>query len=95
MRSFLLGFALLVVVSITVLSLRPGGIRKQMRHAARRLKLALILGGVYVAAATLARIFFPDTWVETWGPPAIAMALAAVFIVLGQDEPARDGASRP
>lgn len=95
MRSFVLGFAILVIVSITVLSLRPGGIRKQMHNAARRLKLALVLGGVYVVAAAVARIFFPDTWIETWGPPAVAMGLAAVFIVVGQDEPAREGATRP
>jgi peptidoglycan/LPS O-acetylase OafA/YrhL len=89
LRSFVLGLALLVVVSVTVLSLRPGGIRKQMHHAARRLKLALVLGGFYVVAATIARIFFPDTWIETWAPPAVALALAAVFVVLGQDQTAQ------
>lgn len=85
MRSFVIGFALLVIVSITVLSLRPGGIRKQMRDAARRLKLALVLGGIYVVAATAARIFFPDSWIESWGPPAVALALAAVFVVFAQE----------
>jgi hypothetical protein len=84
-RSFVFGLAVLVLVSITVLSFRPGGIRRQLRFAARRLRLALILGGIYVLAATLARIFFPDTWVETWGPPAVALALAVVFVFLGQD----------
>ncbi|HLZ95988.1 MAG TPA: hypothetical protein VKT20_11715 [Candidatus Dormibacteraeota bacterium] len=90
MRSFAIGLVVLVLVSITILSLRPGGIRRQLRHAGRRLRLALVLGGVYVVATTIARIFFAGTWVEDWGPPAVALALAVVFVVLGQDPSAAE-----
>jgi len=90
LRSFAIGLVVLVLVSITILSLRPGGIRRQLRHAGRRLRLALVLGGVYVVATTIARIFFAGTWVEDWGPPAVALALAVVFVVLGQDPSAAE-----
>jgi hypothetical protein len=90
LRSFAIGLVVLVLVSITILSLRPGGIRRQLRHAGRRLRLALVLGGVYVVATTIARIFFAGTWVEDWGPPAVALALALVFVVLGQDPSAAE-----
>lgn len=85
---------MLVFVSITILSLRPGGIRRQLRFAARRLRLALILGGIYVAATTIARIVFPDGAIAEWGPPALALVLAVVFVVLGQ-EPAASAAPGP
>jgi hypothetical protein len=95
LRSFAIGLVVLVVVSITVLSLRPGGIRKQLRFAARRLKIALILGGVYVLANTVVRIFFADSWVADWLPPAVALVLAVVFVFAGQDAPERSPATRP
>ena len=93
MRGFFIGLVLLVFLSITVLSLRPGGIRRQLRFAARRLRLALVLGGIYVVATTLVRIFFPDGPVADWGLPALAAALAITFLVLGQDSP--ESATRP
>ena len=85
MRGFLIGLALLVFLSITILSLRPGGIRRQLRFAARRLRLALVLGGVYVVATTLVRIFFPDGPVADWALPALAVVLVITFAILGQD----------
>lgn len=94
MRSFVFGVAVLLLVSVTLLSLRPGGIRKQLRFAARRFRLALVLGGVYVVASTLFRIFAADSWVAEWGPPAVALVLAAVFVIAGQDPAAEATASR-
>ena len=93
MRGFVIGLLLLLFLSITVLSLRPGGIRRQLRFAARRLRLALVLGGIYVVATTLTRIFFPDGPVADWGLPALALVLAITFLVLGQDS--AEPASRP
>ena len=84
---------LLVFLSITVLSLRPGGIRRQLRFAARRLRLALVLGGIYVVATTLVRLFLPDGPVADWGLPGLAVVLAITFLVLGQ-EPA-ESTTRP
>ena len=95
MRGFLIGLVLLVFLSITVLSLRPGGIRRQLRFAAKRLRLALVLGGIYVLATTLVRIFFPDGAVADWGLPILAVVLVITFAVLGQNPPAERPLNRP
>jgi hypothetical protein len=84
-RGFLIGFLVLVFFSITVLSIRPGGLRRQLRFAARRLRIALILGGVYVFATGIVRIAFPDGPITDWGPPLLALALCVLFLVLAQD----------
>ena len=76
---------LIALVSFTVLSLRPGGLRKQLRYAARRLRLALILGGAYVLTSAVVRIAFPAGALSDWGLPLLAVALAIVFLVLGQN----------
>ena len=89
MRGFVVGILLLFFLTVTMLSLRPGGLRRQLRFAARRLRLALVLGGIYILANTLARIAFSvgwvGGWVVDWGPPAVAIVLAATFMILGQD----------
>jgi hypothetical protein len=94
MRGFVIGLVLLVFMTVTVLSLRPGGLRRQLAFAARRLRLALILGGVYVVGTTIVRIAFPGGAVADWGPPVIAVAVALVFLVLGQNPPEKPP-SRP
>ena len=93
MRGFVIGLVLVAFLSITVLSLRPGGIRRQLRFAARRLRLALVLGGIYVVATTLARIFVTGGPVADWGLPALALVLAIAFLILGQDS--AESATRP
>jgi hypothetical protein len=84
-RGFLVGLALFVVLSLSVLSTRRGGLRRQLRFAARRFRLALALAGIYVVISALIRIFFPEGPVADFGPPIAALALLAVFIVLGQE----------
>lgn len=84
---------LIALVSISVLSLRPGGLRRQLRYAARRLRLALVLGGVYILASAVVRVAFPEGIVSDWGLPLLAIALAIVFLVLGQNP--REPATRP
>ena len=93
MRGFLLGLLMLTGLSLTVLSIRPGGLRRQLALAARRFRLVLVMGGVYVIASTVIRVFFPDGWVADYGPPAIALALGGTFLVLAQD-PATPPASK-
>jgi hypothetical protein len=85
MRGFLFGLVVIVGLSVTVLSLRPGGIRRQLRFAARRFKLVLILGAVYVVGSAIIRVAFPSGPGSDYGPPALAGVLAIVFVVLGQD----------
>jgi len=85
MRAFLLGLFVLTILSVTVLSIRPGGLRQQLRMAARRFRLVLVLAAIYLLADTVIRIAFPDGWIADYGPVAIAIVLAAAFMVLGQD----------
>jgi len=84
----------MAAMSVIVLSIRPGGLRRQLRLAARRFRLVLVLAGVYVAGSTAIRILFPEGWVADSGPPAMAIALAGAFLVLAQD-PAMPPAAKP
>jgi hypothetical protein len=85
----LVGLVLLPALVIAVLSIRPGGLRQQLRNMRRRFKLALALGGVYLAASTVTRLFFADRQVAELGLVGLALVLGVIFLVLGQDpEPA-------
>ena len=70
---------------MSILSLRPGGIRRQLRFAARRLRITLILAGVFLIGSGIVRLGFPQGPVADFGPPALAVVLAAVFLVIGRD----------
>ena len=85
MRGFVFGIVLLAVLTTTLLSLRPGGIRRQLRFAARRLRIVLALGGVYVIGSTIIRLAFSSGPVSDYGPPAIALVLFAIFLVVARD----------
>ena len=85
MRGFLVGFALFIVLSLSILSTRRGGLRRQLKFAARRFRLALALAGIYVVCSALIRIFFPEGAVADFGPPVVALALLATFVVIGQE----------
>jgi hypothetical protein len=85
MRAIVFGLVIMAAVSVIVLSIRPGGLRRQLRLAARRLRLVLVLGGVYLILSTVIRVFFPDGWVSDYGPPVMALVLAGAFLVLAQD----------
>jgi hypothetical protein len=84
-RGFVFGILLLGLLTITILSLRPGGIRKQLRFAARRLRIVLALGGAYVVGSTIIRIAFPSGAVADYGPSALALVLFVIFMVFGRD----------
>ena len=85
MRSFAIGLILFTFVTATVLSLRPGGLRRQLRFAARRLRIVLVLGGVYLIASTALRLIFQQGPAIDYGLPIIAIVLAAAFLFLGRD----------
>ncbi|MGH7764599.1 MAG: hypothetical protein ACREOM_09315 [Candidatus Dormibacteraceae bacterium] len=85
MRGFLIGLVLVVGLTTTILSLRPGGLRRQLRFAARRLRIAIILGGIYVIASLVIRLVFPTGRVSDYGPAVLAIALAVAFLVLARD----------
>lgn len=87
MKALLLGVVVAPAAIILILSIRPGGLRQQLRMAGRRLRLALVLAGVYLALALGLRIVFSQSAVETWGTLGVALVLALVFIVLAADPP--------
>jgi len=92
MRGFFFGLVLVVALVFTILSIRPGGIRRQLRMAARRFRIFLWLGGIYLAGSIFIRLAFPDGAVSDYGPPALALVLAGVFVFIGQDpSPSRPG----
>jgi hypothetical protein len=85
LRGFLLGVILIPVMVITLLSIRPGGLRNQLRNVARRLKLALILGGIYVLVSAALRLLVPDKTLADFVTVTIALVLTVVFVFLSQD----------
>lgn len=84
-RSFAFGLILLAFFSVTVLSFRPGGLRRQLTFAARRLRIILALGGVYVVMSTIGRLVFQQGPILDYGLPVLALVLSAVFLLLGRD----------
>ena len=85
MRGFLLGIFVFVGLAITVLSFRPGGLRLQLRYAARRLRIVLILGGVYVLGSSIVRLVMPDGPIAEYAPAGLAIVLLIVFLFVGRD----------
>jgi hypothetical protein len=85
LRGFLVGLILIVGLSLSILSLRPGGIRRQLRFAARRFRITLILGGIFLFGSAIVRVAFPEGPVADFGPPVLAVVLAVVFLVIGRD----------
>jgi hypothetical protein len=88
MRGFALGSVLLVIVVLSVLLGRPGGLRHALRNAARRLRIALLLTGAYLLSSTVLRLAFPNNGLAEAALVVIAAALAITFLIVGQDRPA-------
>lgn len=85
MRGFVFGVILIVGLSATILSLRPGGLRRQLGFAARRLRIAIALGGAYVFGSLIIRLAFPTGPVSDYGPAALATVLAIAFLFMARD----------
>jgi len=84
-RGLVLGIFVFVGLAITVLSFRPGGLRLQLRYAARRLRIVLILGGVYVLGSSIVRLVMPDGPIAEYAPAGLAIVLLIVFLFVGRD----------
>ncbi len=84
-RGFVLGFLLLLFVVFSVLSLRPGGLRNQLRNVARRFKLAMLLAGVYLVASAVLRVLLPNGDTAQWWAAGVGLVLAAIFLLLSQE----------
>lgn len=85
MRAVFFGAILAFALILSVLSLRPGGIRRQLRLVARRFRIVLVLLGLYVFGSLIIRLVFPSGPVADWGPPVMSTVMALVFVVVGQD----------
>jgi hypothetical protein len=85
MRGFVVGLLLIPALVIGLLSFRPGGLRQQLRLAGRRFRIALTVAGAYFVGAAVIRLAFPTGPVLDYGPPALALVLAAAYVVLAQD----------
>jgi hypothetical protein len=72
-------------VVLSVLSLRPGGLRNQLQNVARRLKIALVLGGVYVVASGVLRLAVQDPNASTLATVGVALVLGLLFVFLAQE----------
>jgi hypothetical protein len=90
-RGFVAGLALIPLLVIAVLSIRPGGLRRQLRLAGRRFRIALTLVGAYFLGSALIRLVFPSGPVSDYGPPVVATILAAAYLALAQDPGSGDG----
>lgn len=84
MKGLLAGLILFPVLAIGILSIRPGGLRRQLREVRRRLKLALVLAGIYLVASAALRLWLGETRSE---PPTYALAavLAVTFVALSYE----------
>lgn len=85
MRGFAVGLVLLTALAVSVLALRPGGFRRQLRLVARRFRIVLALGGAYFFGSLVIRLLFTSGPVNEWGPVALALILAIVFVFAAAD----------
>ena len=85
MRGFVAGLLLIPLLVVGVLSIRPGGLRQQLKLAGRRFRIGLTVAGAYFVCAAIIRLLFPSGPVSDYGPPVTAAVLAAAYLVLAQD----------
>lgn len=94
MRGPALGLLVLLLLSLTVLSIRPGGLRRQLQLVSRRFRIVLVLGGVYVFGTLVIRVWFTSGPVADYGPIALAVALGLVFLFVAGDPQPGSGSGR-
>jgi hypothetical protein len=85
MRGFAFGLVVLVGVSVAVLSIRPGGLRRQLRLAARRLRIVLVLAGIWTFGSLVIRVAFPSGPFLDYGPAVLGIVLATAFLFVARD----------
>lgn len=85
MRGLLAGLVLLPLAVIAVLSIRPGGLRRQLRNVRRRFKIFLVLAGIYLAVSIAGRVVLGDTPALTYVELAAVAVLGVIFVLLAQD----------
>ncbi|MGH7912826.1 MAG: hypothetical protein ACREQM_16935 [Candidatus Dormibacteraceae bacterium] len=94
MRGFLLAILLGCLLIGGVFSLRPGGLRVQLRLIRRRFKVAMIVAGIFMVLSFLVRILAPSVWISDAIVIALGLAAAVAFLVWAQDPPLEAGQPR-
>jgi len=90
-RGIAFGLVVIIGMSLSVLWLRPGGLRRQLRLAARRFRIVLVLGGVWTFASLVIRLVFPNGPVTDYGPALLGVILAVTFLFIARDPDTPDG----
>ena len=85
MRGFLLGLLVIVAMTVSVLAVRPGGFRRQLRLVARRFRIVLVLGGIFVFGSLVMRLAFKEGPVVDFGPAVLGVALGIAFVIWARD----------
>ncbi len=85
MRGILVGLVLLPAIVLTTLSFRPGGLRNALRNVVRRLKLALVLAGIYLLGSSALKLALAERPVADYAIAGLALVLALVFIFQSRD----------
>jgi hypothetical protein len=85
LRGFLFGLVLVPLLIISVLSIRPGGLRRQLKNVFRRLRLVLLLGGVYFVGSGVIKVALGSQQYTDYAIGGLALVLGLVFVILGQD----------
>jgi hypothetical protein len=84
-RGFVFGLLVIFFLAGTILAIRPGGLRRQLKLVARRFRIMLVLGGVFVFGSLAIRVAFPSGPVADFGPIVLAIGVVIGFIIWGRD----------
>ncbi|MBO0703225.1 MAG: hypothetical protein J2P38_09855 [Candidatus Dormibacteraeota bacterium] len=87
MRGFLIAVVLACVLVGGVFSLRPGGLRVQLRLMKRRAKILFILAGIFIVVSFVIRVAAPNVTISDIGVIALGLAIAIAFLIWAQDPP--------
>jgi len=90
-RGIAFGLVVIIGMSLSILSLRPGGLRRQLRLAARRFRIVLVLGGVWTFGSLAIRLFYPSGPVTDYGPALLGIILGIAFLFIARDPDTPNG----
>jgi hypothetical protein len=79
------GLVVVPLLIVSLLSTKPGGLRQQLKNVFRRLRLVLVLGGIYILGAAVLRIALGSWPYVDYAIGALALVLGLAFFILGQD----------
>lgn len=87
MRGFLIAIVLGCLLITGVFSLRPGGLRVQLRLMKRRFRVAFTLAGIFLVVSFVIRVAAPTVLISDIGMIALGLATAIAFLIWAQDPP--------